>query len=72
MLALISEAPRSCHVATTVCEDTFGFDAGPLLIVLFALAVVGFVVTIVLGARRRSQQLRDDDEASGHDGPTDD
>jgi len=39
-----------------------GFDAGPFLVALIALAVIAFVITVVLGIRRRREILRSHDD----------
>jgi len=57
---------RSCAQDVPVCEDTFGFDAGPLLVILFTAIVLGLVITVILGVRRR-RQLLDSYEDPGAD-----
>lgn len=57
---------RSCAQDVPVCNDSMGFDAGPLIVILFAAIVIGLVITVILGVRRRQQLLQ-----SYQDAPSD-
>jgi hypothetical protein len=48
---------RSCVQDVPVCNDTLGFDAGPLIVILFTAILIGLLITVILGVRRRRQLL---------------